>query len=97
VFLEYVDAESAGFRLEVFPNPFVQQATVRYYASTTEPAHLSVLDQQGRLIWEGWQVPSSAGWQEWLLSEQQLPSNGLYFLRLSSSGQVLSHRILKSD
>lgn len=97
VFLQFRDVESAGYELEVFPNPFVQQAIVRYFASTADPAHLSILDQQGRLIWEGWQSPSSAGWQEWLLNEQLLPSNGLYFLRLSSSGQVWSHRLLKSD
>ncbi|MEQ8703111.1 MAG: T9SS type A sorting domain-containing protein [Phaeodactylibacter sp.] len=97
VFLQFASPNGAGQQLEVFPNPFVKEVVVRYYASSTEPAQLRILDQQGRIIWEGQRQPQSVGWQEWLLPEPVVPMNGLYFLRLRSGNQVWSHRLLKLD
>jgi hypothetical protein len=95
--LSFSSVDPVDYSLRVFPNPVRHQATVQFYASTTDPAQMSILDQQGRIIWQGWQVPSSTGWQEWLITEQVLPSGGLFFVRVNSSGQVYSKRLLKAD
>lgn len=82
---------------EVFPNPFVQRTRLRYYASDTGVAHLTILDQQGRTVWKGQQTPEHPGWQEWEISDQMIPVNGLYFFQLRTGTEAWSHRVLKSD
>lgn len=93
--LEFTAPAAQEKQLEVFPNPFGQRTALRYYAPTTATAQLTILDQQGRVVWEGQQLPSKAGWQEWGLSAQEIPANGLYFLQLRCGSKTWAKRLLK--
>lgn len=86
--------------LFVTPNPVISGATIHYSVTGSEPVVISVFDLQGRLVSSmelGVEPPGehSLWWNAEDASGSPLQP-GVYFLRLSSGGEVLTGRLVVS-
>ena len=81
------------FSLSVYPNPFNAKTTIRYglpYPSNVSIQLCNPLGQRIGTLFEGYR---QAGIYTSNMNANDLPS-GLYFVRLESSGQILSRKVL---
>lgn len=84
--------------LEVRPNPVTGGTVVRFRIPSKQEVQLALYDVGGRLVREFYDGPSEAGIHEvvWAASasdEGEL-GQGVYFLRLSTGGQVDAQRVI---
>jgi hypothetical protein len=72
--------------LEVFPNPFSDQTTIRFMLHHDETAAISLFDMHGKLIRNVYDGKVKGGEIQTVeLQQDQLPA-GLYLIRLLSPG-----------
>jgi len=75
--------------VRVIPNPSLGRTTFEFEAGAVESQRVTVVDLQGRLVWESEVVPNAAGrtsivWNgRWLDGARVVP--GVYFLRLGET------------
>lgn len=86
-----------GFRLEVYPNPFSRQATIRFYLPRAGQASLGIFNLQGQLVrrLESARLDAGSHEQAWNGSadDGQALAPGIYLLRLSVADAVLVEKV----
>ena len=83
--------------LTVYPNPFRDQTTVEFSLPATGNATLMVYDLQSRLIKRLFSGSSDAGVrQHFVLAGAGLPQ-GVYIVRLTSGGKVVTQKLVRAD
>jgi hypothetical protein len=87
VVLRYGDLRSATapFMLhQNVPNPFSDMTTIGFTLPEADRVTLSVMDVSGRILWtSGGEYP--AGYNEVILSREEVPARGLLFYRLETA------------
>ncbi|MCB0562401.1 MAG: T9SS type A sorting domain-containing protein, partial [Phaeodactylibacter sp.] len=88
---------AAAHHLEVFPNPFANQATIRFYLPEAGPVSLEVFNLQGQRVKVLLATTLDAGQQEQNWNGQadngrQLDA-GIYLVRLRSGKEALVKRV----
>ena len=79
--------------LNIAPNPFTQETTIRYYLSQKKEIQLRIVDIAGttiRVLDDGWK---EAGWQEVIYQANQLPA-GIYYLNLMTDNGQENKKII---
>ncbi len=79
-------------KLNVFPNPAKQQATIEFNLPQTVEMELSVYDIQGRKIEELYNGISKKGENKIVWDTKQNP--GVYIIKLTTPLEILSCRIV---
>ncbi|MCO6493769.1 MAG: T9SS type A sorting domain-containing protein, partial [Phaeodactylibacter sp.] len=87
--------ESVG--LEVFPNPFANQATIRFYLPLAGPASLEVFNLQGKKVRSLFAQTLDAGQHEYIWdgvadNGRQLET-GVYLIRLRAGSGAFTQRV----
>ena len=85
VIVSIEEVELPEVQLEVYPNPFREQATIKVGDIHAQQLSLELYDQYGRLV----DVQSSAYQSEWTIYRKAL-LNGTYFFRLLADGEMLA-------
>ncbi|MEZ4991462.1 MAG: T9SS type A sorting domain-containing protein [Saprospiraceae bacterium] len=90
--------QSADTGLEVFPNPFTTEVTIRFYLQEAGQTTLNIFDLQGRLVRQLHQETLDAGSYQWQWDGtgrggNRLPS-GMYLVQLRSAEVVVNKRVL---
>jgi hypothetical protein len=80
------EAAPSGFAIEsVYPNPMMDQATIRYTLDASARVTFTVIDVLGRRVQRMTNVPQAEGTHALALDASALPS-GLYFVTLDVEG-----------
>jgi hypothetical protein len=80
--------------VEVYPNPVVEQASIRFLTQLAGRTQLQLYNSVGSLVATLYDEVTEAGQQQRVeLARENLP-NGLYFCRLSTEGKVLNQRFV---
>lgn len=79
-------------QLEVFPNPLVQEATIRFYLPTKGVARVLIFDLNGQLLTEQ-KADNRNGWNTTRLDATQLPA-GMYYVTLQTPEGVLTKKVM---
>jgi pimeloyl-ACP methyl ester carboxylesterase len=81
------------------PNPFTDGVTFRFSLAATGPATLQVFDVQGRLVrdwhWEALRSGQNAVRWDGRTRTGSRCSSGVYFYKLTSSGQSLTKKVVR--
>jgi beta-lactamase superfamily II metal-dependent hydrolase len=82
-------------RLAVYPNPFSDEATVRFNVGEPGPATVRIFDVEGRLV-NVFQTlgGNSLTWDGTSVDKREVPS-GVYFVRVSGPSQSVSEKLIK--
>ena len=93
-----VGIEKSSLHLfNVYPNPFIQYATLNFALKKDQVMWLTLMDSQGRVVKKQSLGHLVAGQQQFILQRNGLPE-GLYFFRLENSeGEGRSGRIIIRD
>jgi hypothetical protein len=83
---------NAPQRMFVFPNPFVNDLTVRFARTPQSAVAFSVFDAQGKLV-RKWEMPGNA--VSFNLNALNILSHGIYLLRIDADGQQYTYRLMK--
>ena len=76
------------------PNPFVDETLIGFYLPESTTVHFVVFDVSGRTIWET-NGEFSAGYQELILDNTSIPTNGLLYYRLKTATFSQTKKMLK--
>jgi hypothetical protein len=88
----FIDKSDAPQRLFIYPNPFVNNLTVRLARPSTGPVTFSIYDAAGKLVKRYSEV---AGSPSYTVNTKGIISRAIYMLRVNADGQELSARIMK--
>ncbi|MFN3343748.1 MAG: choice-of-anchor I family protein, partial [Flavobacteriales bacterium] len=88
--------ESGGMnKMEIFPNPFSHQTTLRLHSGLHGQVRIRITDAIGRTI-SNRQVEIHAGLNDILLSGEQFESgSGVYFISIETGSQTKTLRLIK--
>ncbi len=91
------DPFATKFPLSVWPTPFQKQCIVRLSPNENlHNANLSLLDLNGRVLWEMQMGDLPAGQYEWKVAPEKELSEGMYFIRFQCrEGQAIAKAIKK--
>ena len=88
-----VDPAAPG--LTIYPNPFTSQASIGFVLPQAGRATLEIYDVQNRLVQRLFAGPAAAGErQQFTLAGSEL-AVGMYFVRLVTSGQVYTQKLVR--
>lgn len=94
---EAAAAVAASPGLSVYPNPFTSQTTLEFALPQAGPATLEVYDVQNRLVRRLFGGTAEAGERrQFTLDGPSLPV-GVYLVRLVTSGQVYTQKLVRVD
>lgn len=79
-------------KLEVFPNPFLNDATIRFYMPAEGAANIMVFDLTGQLVGEQKTI-NAEGWNTAKLDATQL-GGGMYYVILQTEGKRLTEKVM---
>jgi hypothetical protein len=85
---------STATELMVAPNPFSQQASIQFNLTTAGPVSLAMYDVQGKLVRQLFAGTSDAGISQRFTVEAQGLSSGLYILKLVTTQNVLTQKLM---
>ena len=85
---------SSATALVVTPNPFTQQATVEFGLTTAGPVTLAMYDLQGKLVRQVFTGTSEAGVLQRFTIQSEGLSSGLYLLRLVTTQNVVTQKLM---
>lgn len=91
--------ESPGdiFTVEaIFPNPFVDAATVQYELKETASLQIELFNSLGQRLFSDGLATQAAGRYEYTIQRSGL-SSGVYYLRLTTNGNTYLHSIIVSS
>jgi hypothetical protein len=77
-----------------YPNPFDESTNIQFFLPEAENVQIELYDLSGKVHW----VESrdlSSGYQEWLIGDQELSTEGIYFYRLSANGREVYGKLIK--
>ncbi|HZK08939.1 MAG TPA: S8 family serine peptidase [Bacteroidales bacterium] len=83
-------------RIKLYPNPFTDQINIVYHSSDTQTVTIQIVDIAGRQIYSKENVIPKPGLNYFKIPQLQSLRKGVYLVRISSVGEVLSRKILKS-
>jgi len=87
-------------KLQVFPNPFRNNTTIRYSVLKPGPVTISVVDIAGRTVIQGRFASQSAGGHEFVWNgrtrDGKTVSAGVYFARVEAGGRSSAARLVLS-
>ncbi len=83
-------------RIKLYPNPFTDQINIVYHSSDTQTVTIQIVDIAGRQIYSKENVIPKPGLNYFKIPQLQSLRKGVYLVRISSEGEVLSRKILKS-
>ncbi len=87
-----------GFQLQIFPNPFNAQTTIRFYLPLSGKMSLTIFDINGSVVWQQDASHFSAGWHQTVWHGQnnfrQVVASGLYFLEIKGQGFTLLKKLV---
>jgi len=89
----YAEPQPADVALQVFPNPFNQQVSIRYYLPKRTHVLLHVYDERGTRVGVLIDNPQEAGPQAVQFNGEFL-SDGVYFARLLADGTQKSAKMI---
>jgi len=88
-----IDPADYGWEIkEISPNPFNQRAVIEFVTPNASEVQWSILDVTGKLINKICQA-YPAGVNHFVLEQQLLPTNGLYFIKLETPEFVVTQKI----
>lgn len=79
--------------LEVFPQPFSQEVSFRYYIPDATSVFLEILDTRGHAVFSQ-KLESYQGWNTYQWNQQDLPT-GMYVVKIKSGEETLTQKLLK--
>ena len=79
--------------LEIFPNPFSQTTTVKYFLTQKEKINLVVYNTDGKKVFRTENLPNEIGWNKMEFKAENLPS-GIYQLALYLENEVMVKNIV---
>jgi hypothetical protein len=88
--------KSNGLTLEVYPNPFRDQATLRYTLGNASNVNLTVCDLYGKEILKLVDKTQAAGSYNLTIGKEKLPA-GFYICTLSAGGHQKSVRLIRTN
>jgi hypothetical protein len=88
----FIDKNDAPQRLFIYPNPFVNNLTVRLARTPTSPVTFSIYDAAGKLVKR---YTEAAGSPSYIVNTKGILSRAIYMLRVNADGEELSARIMK--
>lgn len=80
--------------LSLFPNPAVDQVTLRYTLLQAGPVHYTLLNSQGQQLQHFTDGNAAPGMHAWHFDASHL-APGVYLLRVVSSGQTVTQRLVR--
>lgn len=92
-----VDAPLDLLSLSVFPNPITPSTLIRYQLTAPTQVQLSILDGSGRSVAILTKERQQSGTYQYALSAGQLPSPGIYLIRLQTDAGQQTVRIVKRE
>ncbi|GIV31850.1 MAG: hypothetical protein KatS3mg030_152 [Saprospiraceae bacterium] len=96
VALHFDGAEQAPSHLQagISPNPFSQGTTLQIQNPADQLVRLTVLDVQGRIVFEEEKMLTK-GYHNWYLDQQQLPATGTYLFKIVAGGSAWTGKALR--
>lgn len=80
--------------VDIYPNPTVDEANIKYYLQSAGEVEISLLDGTGRVVKVDKQGQKAAGSYQTQMSLYDLPK-GMYFLRIQSGNQLRVEKIIR--
>lgn len=80
--------------LHIAPNPFDQSTQIHCYAPTTSDIRITIYDAVGKQVLEQVQQQHNGSYH-YTITEQQLPSAGIYVAQIHIGNAVFSQKIVK--
>jgi hypothetical protein len=80
--------------LNIYPNPLANNSVVEFDLLKSGNVRVSVMDVLGRETNELFNGKMNVGLQKITLDKNLFPSNGIYFLRISSGESVITQKFL---
>lgn len=84
---------TASLSVELFPNPFQESTTIKFFLPQADEVQLLVTDLNGKIIKEEHKHNISEGWQSTVFEPGNLPS-GMYLLVLKSNNQTVVKKMV---
>ncbi|MCK9270418.1 MAG: S8 family serine peptidase [Bacteroidales bacterium] len=83
-------------RIKIYPNPFTDQINIIYHSSDTQTVTIQIVDIAGRQLYSKENVTGKPGLNYFEIPQLHSLRKGVYLVRISSEGEVLTRKILKS-
>ena len=80
-------------RIQVYPNPFNNAATVQFQVQQSTNMRLELLDAQGKVALQLYNGIAEAGTFQATLQRNQLPA-GVYLLQMVTSEEVVTKKVI---
>ena len=90
------EISSPLFRLDVYPNPSVENLTIAYTLSQVSNVEFAILDIEGKIVLSENLFRQSAGEHKHNIHVKQPISSGNYFLRLNINGKIELQKLVIS-
>lgn len=88
-----VDPADFGWEIkEISPNPFDERAVIEFVSPQASNVQWSILDVTGKIINKIYEA-YPAGVNHFVLEQQLLPTNGIYFIKLETPEFVVTQKI----
>jgi hypothetical protein len=78
----------------IYPNPFSSTLTIQFSAKDSEINTIEILDQFGRILRKEEFKPTYIGNQTFVISQLNLLTKGVYFVRLSNSSSKIIKKVM---
>ena len=89
------DHELAENDIEIFPNPFSDKLKVVYNSPDTHSIAMEIYDISGKLYYTQSGVSNHAGLNYFQIKGLDKLKRGVYFLRITSAGEISTRKIIK--
>lgn len=83
-------------RINIYPNPFTDQINIIYHSNDTQTVTIQIMDIAGQQIYSKENVTGKLGLNYFEIPQLHSLKKGVYLIRISQEGEVLSRKILKS-
>lgn len=94
-----VDPDLSKNRLQLYqnqPNPFSHETSIGFQLPEAAVARLSVFDVNGKLVYNK-QTNANQGYNQFVLTAEHLPGNGLFFYRIETAGASATRRMIRVE
>lgn len=89
------DWSATAQQLQVIPNPFSQQANLRYTLDQATDVSLNITDLAGKTIYQQPTTQQAAGTYDLPINSQMLPAAGMYIVQMQQGTQLITQKLVK--
>jgi hypothetical protein len=82
--------------ISVFPNPFTDQINIVYHSSDTQAVNIQIVDMVGRQVYTAGNIARKQGLNYFKIPQLNSLKKGVYVVKISAEGEVITRKILKS-